>query len=321
MTDPYNYSLGVSLNTTTPKRRYNFDYNLDLMDQNQQLQNLSINAPDNYSSNFGNNYQGLDNYSLLNNGQAASASSDASSATSSAAGDAAGAGGGIPWGTIGSIAGGVFNSLPDWYGIDHAGESKQAVKAIYGDSSEDPIARFIGGHGTDMANAKSEIRGNTVNFDNVKTTNALLNTWDSNAIQSGNYDYKFGWSNVADNLTAFGKGASIGAQFGGGWGALIGGIIGGASNIFSQLGGSDRAEELEHEAMLADTRMLSSRDAAERNIRQRNNRIGLMYSNAEGGSLENLNGVTKYEVGKEYEVDENTYNRLINMGYGIEVIR
>jgi len=43
---------------------------------------------------------------------------------------------------------------------------------------------------------------------------------------------------------------------------------------------------------------------------------------AEGGSLEELNGVTKfnYEVGKEYDVDENTYNKLLQLGYRIQVL-
>ena len=57
-------------------------------------------------------------------------------------------------------------------------------------------------------------------------------------------------------------------------------------------------------------------------INQRQQRQNMMNYFAEGGSLDELNGVTEfnYEVGKEYDVDEDTYNTLINLGYKIQIL-
>ena len=241
----------------------------------------------------------------------------------SEAGSASGGegGGGIGYGAIGSIASGVFNALPNWYDVQHQGQSRNITRAVYGDSSQDPIARLLTGHGSDMYTARNEISSNEVDYSGEKNNDNLLNSWDSNDLQDV-VDYEFGWSNIADNLTASGKGAAAGMSIGGPWGALIGGIAGGLLNIGSQIGGNSRAEELNNAIKRANREQTDNFYATALNNQQRQQRQAMMNYFANGGPLDELNGVTKfnYEVGKEYNVDENTYNKLLQLGYKIKVL-
>lgn len=243
---------------------------------------------------------------LAAKGQAASAGSSMASSGSASGGE--GGGGGIGYGAIGSIASGVFNALPNWYDIQHQGQSRNVTRAVYGDSSQDPIARLLTGHGSDMDAARNEIRSNEVDYSGVKNNDNLLNSWDSNDLQDG-VDYKFGWSNIADNLTASGKGAAAGMSIGGPWGALIGGIAGGVFNIFSQLGGANRAEELDRQAENANKNQIANfYETAQRN-QARSQREAMMNYFAEGGLLDSGNGITKFNVGGSHE--QNPYGGIM----------
>lgn len=212
-------------------------------------------------------------------------------------GEGAGGGGGIGYGAIGSIAGGVFNSLPNWYGLQHKKNSANINRAVYGDSTQDPIARILSGHGSDMAAASREIQGQTVDFSGVKNNENLLNAWDANDLQNG-VNYEFGWSNIADNLTASGKGAAAGMSIGGPWGALIGGIAGGVLNIASQLGGESRANKLNRLSNMANDNTVNSYYSTAQRNQARSQRQALMNYFAEGGDL---NGVTKFNTGGSHE--------------------
>lgn len=104
---------------------------------------------------------------------------------------------------------------------------------------------------------------------------------------------------------------------------LIQGYVDVPKNTYDNVGAYIAANEINQAIDLANYGTISSFDNARDTINRRNLRQNMMNYFANGGNLEEGNGVTKfnYEVGKEYNVDENTYNRLIKMGYGIEVIR
>ena len=223
-------------------------------------------------------------------------------------GEGSGGGGGVSYGAIGSIASGVLDSLPDWYGMQHKGQSANITRAVYGDSTQDPIARILTGHGSDMDAASQEIAAGGVDYSGVRNNQNLLNAWDANDLQQG-LDYKFGWSNIADNLTASGKGAAAGMMIGGPWGALIGGIAGGLLNIGSQIGGNSRAEELNQLIKVTNDNQISSfYDTAQRN-QARSQREAMMNYFAEGGLLDSGNGITKFNVGGSHE--QNPYGGIM----------
>lgn len=268
---------------------------------------LSINSPE-YTGfggqsvgfeGLGNNYKGLDNYST---------GLPEKFGSGEGGGEGSGGGGGVSYGAIGSIASGALNALPDWYGMQHKGQSANITRAIYGDSTEDPLVRLFSGHGSDMNAAGQEIQSGQVDYSEVRNNQNLLNAWDPNDLQNG-INYEFGWSNIADNLTASGKGAAAGMSIGGPWGALIGGIAGGVSNIFSQLGGSDRAADLNRRVEAANKNQIYSfYDTAQRN-QARSQREAMMNYFAEGGLLDSGNGITKFNVGGSHE--QNPYGGIM----------
>lgn len=137
--------------------------------------------------------------------------------------------------------------------------------AVYGDSSSDPIMRFINditGNSTKQAidNINSDININTGYTDNdslLARYNSMpsynkynidrgtgLFTAISTALGAPWLDYENGKvSFSSDNLMASAKGAAAGSSFGP-WGALIGGIAGGVLNLGSRLGRYDRAQKI-----------------------------------------------------------------------------
>lgn len=213
------------------------------------------------------------------------------------------------WNAIGSLLGGVMNSIPNTYGLYNPDNSASVNDAVYGNSTEDPTVRLLmsaSGKDPSMRNAVNEISGSAVDYSNVRNNQNLYNTWNSGAINNG-VDYKFGMANVTDNLIASGKGAAAGSAFGP-WGMLIGGIAGGVANIGSQIGGANRAAFLNKVSETANKKTLNSfYDTAARND-QRQFRTNMRNYFAEGGVIPESNGITSFNVGGSHE--QNPYGGI-----------
>ena len=210
------------------------------------------------------------------------------------------------WNKMGQIQSGVTKMLPNWYQVQHSDTDPQTLDAVYGDSTQDPIARLVTGHSTQMNNSLYNIQAGIRDYSDVKNNINLYNAYNPNRRQ--NVDYKYGWSNVADNLTASATGAGYGMQYGGPWGALIGGIIGGAANIPSQIGGKKRANILNkanETANITEQQNFQNRQMSNDLLMQRN---GLYHLSANGGYLPTTNGVTEFNVGSTHE--QNPYGGI-----------
>ena len=181
------------------------------------------------------------------------------------------------------------------------------------------------------------IRNNAKNFSDVKNVNSLRNAWDENVLQTGPNELSL--SDKAKSLTGevlsdAGTGMSAGAMIGSivpvvgtalgaGIGAGVGAISAGIKSLLNFNNQDEAYEAAQKQVKRANKMTTDSFYDSYKNSVTRMNRDMFMHRYDEGGPLESYNGVTKfnYEVGKEYDVDENTYNRLIKMGYGIKIVR
>lgn len=137
--------------------------------------------------------------------------------------------------------------------------------AIYGNSSEDPIKRFIQDiSGISTKNAINSINSNINYNTNIADNNTLMERFNNMPLyQRYNTTDGLGWKTAlstavgapwldfqgdkvvfsTDNLMASAKGAAAGSSFGP-WGALIGGIAGGVLNLGSRLGRNSRIKKI-----------------------------------------------------------------------------
>ena len=137
--------------------------------------------------------------------------------------------------------------------------------AIYGNSSEDPIKRFIQDiSGISTKKAINSINSNMNYNTNIADNNTLMERFNNMPLyQRYNTTDGLGWKTAlstavgapwldfqgdkmtfsTDNLTASAKGASAGSSFGP-WGALVGGIAGGVLNLGSRLGRNSRIKKI-----------------------------------------------------------------------------
>lgn len=167
---------------------------------------------------------------------------------------------------LAQVAGNVASALPNQNEINSTNINNAINTAVWGDSTQDPISRFINDvSGKSVKNALDFLDSSKPTFTTGSTDN-LLSQWNSAAMATPinlNTTKGVGWkSGIAlmagapwlnfknngvqfdtDNLIASAKGTSAGSIFGP-WGALAGGIAGGLFNIGSRMGANNRAKNI-----------------------------------------------------------------------------
>ena len=218
-------------------------------------------------------------------------------------------------------------------GLDSISEQQARANA----GREDLAPYVVGNTWLDIFNADERtdeglqiVRDSMKDYSNVQNNQNLMNAWNANDLQNEvQASTSDGWDILSDAGTGAGIGASIGSiipgigtGIGTVAGAALGALSGFARSIFGDSANEERARKLNKAIERANVQQIGNfYDTAQVN-NQRNLRQNMMNYFAEGGSLDELNGVTKfnYEVGKEYDVDENTYNKLLQLGYRIQVL-
>ena len=167
---------------------------------------------------------------------------------------------------LAQVAGNVASALPNQNEINSTNINNAINTAVWGDSTQDPISRFINDvSGKSVKNALDFLDSSKPTF-TTGSTNNLLSQWNSAAMATPinlnttkGVGWKSGLSLMAgapwlnfknngvqfdtDNLIASAKGASAGSTFGP-WGALAGSIAGGLFNIGSRMGANSRAKNI-----------------------------------------------------------------------------
>lgn len=167
---------------------------------------------------------------------------------------------------LAQVAGNVASALPNQNEINSTNINNAINTAVWGDSTQDPISRFINDvSGKSVKNALDFLDSSKPTF-TTGSTNNLLSQWNSAAIATPinlNTTKGIGWKSGislmagapwlnfknngvqfdTDNLIASAKGASAGSTFGP-WGTLAGSIAGGLFNIGSRMGANSRAKNI-----------------------------------------------------------------------------
>lgn len=215
---------------------------------------------------------------------------------------------------IGSTVGSVLSQVPN------VNKGSSAIEeAVYGNSKQDPIQRFIGdvtGSSTKgvinelnkreslSASNNDELMStwNTLDFQNTMQTEKGLvgKTLLGTALGAPWLDYQNGKVKFSgDNLLASAQGAAQGSAFGP-WGALIGGIAGGVLNLGSRLGRNKRIRKINKAIEERNAHLQDSFSNLSSNIDKQND-FGTMASYAAYGGPLNIfgGGAIDYELAKE----------------------
>lgn len=258
--------------------------------------NMPFNTTPNGS--FGNNYQGLDNYSIMpdnsftkpNNRLIFSGSKDINQTIKNPIG--------LVTESISSLAGGLDN-IDEQNARDNAGR-------------EDLAPYVVGNTWGDIFNSDNRtsealqiVRDSTKDYSNVQNNQNLMNAWNPNDLQT---EAQAGTSNGWDILSDAGTGASIGASIGSivpgigtGIGAVAGTALGALSglarSIFGDSENKKRAKELNKAINRANVQQVSNFYNTAQVNNQRNLRQNMMNYFADGGNLEGLNGIVKVNEG------------------------
>lgn len=215
---------------------------------------------------------------------------------------------------IGSTVGSVLSQVPN------VNKGSSAIEeAVYGNSKQDPIQRFIGdvtGSSTkgviDELNKRESLSAsnndelmstwNTLDFQNTMQTEKGLvgKTLLGTALGAPWLDYQNGKVKFSgDNLLASAQGAAQGSAFGP-WGALIGGIAGGVLNLGSRLGRNKRIRKINKAIKERNAHLQDSFSNLSSNIDKQND-FGTMASYAAYGGPLNIfgGGAIDYELAKE----------------------
>lgn len=215
---------------------------------------------------------------------------------------------------IGSTVGSVLSQVPN------VNKGSSAIEeAVYGNSKQDPIQRFIGdvtGSSTkgviDELNKRESLSAsnndelmstwNTLDFQNTMQTEKGLvgKTLLGTALGAPWLDYQNGKVKFSgDNLLASAQGAAQGSAFGP-WGALIGGIAGGVLNLGSRLGRNKRIRKINKAIEKRNAHLQDSFSNLSSNIDKQND-FGTMASYAAYGGPLNIfgGGAIDYELAKE----------------------
>jgi hypothetical protein len=215
---------------------------------------------------------------------------------------------------IGSAVGSALSQVPN------LNKSSSAIEeAVYGNSKQDPIQRFIGdvtGSSTKgvidelnkreslLASNNDELMStwNTSDFQNTMQTEKGLvgKTLLGTALGAPWLDYQNGKVKFSgDNLLASAKGAAQGSAFGP-WGALAGGILGGVLNLGSRLGRNNRIRKINKAIENRNAYLQDSFSNLSSSIDKQND-FGTMASYAAYGGPLNIFGgsAIDYELAKE----------------------
>lgn len=226
---------------------------------------------------------------------------------------------------VGGATTGILSSMPNINeGKNTNGIESDIYTAIYGDSSQDPIARMVNdltGNSTknviNTLNQKDKFNANN-NEDLISKWNDIdiLNTYNtdknlvgktllSTALGAPWLDFKNnGVQFDTDNLIASAKGAASGSSFGP-WGALAGGILGGVANLVSRIGRNNRINKINEAIDNRNNYNLNNYNNVSSNVNKQSTYN--MFSNyyAEGGNMNNggdfSNGVTIIGNGGTHE--------------------
>lgn len=229
---------------------------------------------------------------------------------------------------VGGATGGILSSIPNINeGKNTNGIESDIYTAIYGDSSQDPIARMVNdltGNSTknviNTLNQKDKFNADN-NEDLISKWNdiGILNTYNtdknlvgktllSTALGAPWLDFKNnGVQFDTDNLIASAKGAANGSSFGP-WGALAGGILGGVTNLVSRMGRNNRIRKINKAIENRNAYLQDSFSNLSSNIDKQND-FGTMASYAAYGGPLNIfgDGAIDYELAKE-----NLYNKQLS---------
>ena len=226
---------------------------------------------------------------------------------------------------VGGATGGILSSIPNINeGKNTNGIESDIYTAIYGDSSQNPIARMINdltGNSTknviNTLNQKDKFNANN-NEDLVSKWNdiGILNTYKTDKNLAGKtllstalgapwLDFKNnGVQFDTDNLIASAKGAANGSSFGP-WGALAGGILGGVANLASRMGRNNRINKINEAINNRNNYNLNNYNNASSNVNKQSTYNMLSNYYAEGGDINNggdfSNGVTMIGNGGTHE--------------------
>lgn len=226
---------------------------------------------------------------------------------------------------VGGATGGILSSIPNINeGKNTNGLESDIYTAIYGDSSQDPIARMVNdltGNSTksviNTLNQKDKFNANN-NEDLVSKWNDIniLNTYKTDKNLAGKtllstalgapwLDFKNnGVQFDTDNLIASAKGAANGSSFGP-WGALAGGILGGVANLASRMGRNNRINKINEAINNRNNYNLNNYNNVSSNVNKQSTYNMLSNYYAEGGDINNegdfSNGVTIIGNGGTHE--------------------
>ena len=226
---------------------------------------------------------------------------------------------------VGGATGGILSSIPNINeGKNTNGLESDIYTAIYGDSSQNPIARMVNdltGNSTksviNTLNQKDKFNANN-NEDLVSKWNDIdiLNTYKTDKNLAGKtllstalgapwLDFKNnGVQFDTDNLIASAKGAANGSSFGP-WGALAGGILGGVANLASRMGRNNRINKINEAINNRNNYNLNNYNNVSSNVNKQSTYNMLSNYYAEGGDMNNggdfSNGVTIIGNGGTHE--------------------
>ena len=220
---------------------------------------------------------------------------------------------------------GILSSIPNINeGKNTNGIESDIYTAIYGNSSQDPIARMVNdltGNSTknviNKLNQKDKFNADN-NEDLISKWNDIdiLNTYKtdknlvgktllSTALGAPWLDFKNnGVQFDTDNLIASAKGAANGSSFGP-WGALAGGILGGVTNLVSRMGRNNRINKINEAINNRNNYNLNNYNNVSSNVNKQSTYNMLSNYYAEGGDMNNggdfSNGVTIIGNGGTHE--------------------
>ena len=189
-------------------------------------------------------------------------------------------------GGLSAMGSSVLGAIPNIYG-----EQTLAEKAVYGDTTQDPIARLMGDiSGSNVRKAQKEINSQATNtamgLSGIVSNDDLMNNWENITFQNDLEDPS-AIATIGDNLMASAQGANQGFSAGGPWGALIGGIIGGVTNLGSLFGRNKRKRKIQTAIDKANALKLNAYTNQASNLKNQDDFNMLANYSAYGGSLQN----------------------------------
>ena len=322
------YSLGVNdsmFNTSSiPTNQLSSGLDYNTVNSYNKAMNSTITAP---------KTTGISSGATIESGfDTSKAATDATNAGSTA-------GSSFNWGTAAGMAAGLAKAAynkwaPNIYtqGVDNDLE-KAAYESIYGNSSQDPLARLATSvtrsNEDRMKNVTNYVDSRALDYSNIQNNDNLANVYqDLSDLKTLDYEDPFTWKNAGlfaigmpflskdkmmqDFNQSTGQGALAGLSYSDGnpWAALAGATIGSIASIANLIGAKKRTQLYNEAVEKAKQENIDSfYGTARRNtMNEIFNDMRYGHIGAEGGSLEDLNGVTTFNTGGTHE--QNPYGGI-----------